>query len=608
MPSTSATSVSSRASLTLVPPSPVTDQIELEIRGGVENTTDVAIDYHVAFYWDEVDSATRVYQETVTVQPGQKRLVRHRVSTAQQAGQREVVMVVEGGAGESRVSRAMTVLDASVRTTGRIGGAWVGLYHWSETEGAPWNAELAQMTDEQWKELVRAMHEVGMNIVVLQEVFRHEAYVGQHDVTVENYPGLAFYPSELYPGRVPIAAHDPIEAILSEADRLGMHVFLGVGMFAWFDFGAESLSWHLRVADELWERYGDHDSFYGWYISEEIEGGLAAGAREEPALTRRHQEIVHFFDAFKQHVGRYAPDKPVMFATNAHHIDVGEHIYPALLANLDILCPFGFHRMPDGDTTGEVAAARLQKLCDEAGSHLWMDMEAFDFGPNGLIPRSVEGLVDDLTRFQNFEKILCYQFPGIMNAPWMTRQPGGPATVTLYEAYKTRLEEDRLAIRPIEHLALGSDYRLDSPPSENYPGVGGSPLTDGWVGTQNYRHRAWSGWLGETVDVTIELAGNESVRSVDIGFLEDSRSGIYLPGNVRVGLSSDGVAYEWFDAEVLPADDGANTPRRRTAKLVLEGVPARVVRIVATNAGVLPPGHPAAGNPSWTFVDEVVVR
>ena len=45
-----------------------------------------------------------------------------------------------------------------------------------------------------------------------------------------------------------IKADDPIEAILTEADRRNMNVFLGIGMFAWFDFTTESLEWHKRVA------------------------------------------------------------------------------------------------------------------------------------------------------------------------------------------------------------------------------------------------------------------------------------------------------------------------------------------------------------------------
>lgn len=83
------------------------------------------------------------------------------------------------------------------------------------------------------------------------------------------------------------------------------------------------------------------------------------------------------------------------------------------MEHLDILCPFGFARMPDGDLTGKEAANMLQKVCDEAKAHLWFDLEVFLFNPdNSLYPRPVEEIIRDLNLFDNFEKILCYQFPG----------------------------------------------------------------------------------------------------------------------------------------------------------------------------------------------------
>jgi len=593
--------------LTLIPPSPVTNRIQLEIRGSVHNTTEQEQEYEVGLYWDRIAPESRITGSRITVKPGQRRLVQHTTPTTAHSGDREIIMVAKGGEQKSQVSQSITVLDSKTRSPGRICGAWLGIYHWCDVEGAPWNEELKKMTDAQWKELVRAMHEVGMNIIVLQEVFRNEARVGEHDLTVENYPGLAFYPSELYPGRVPIAAKDPVEAILAEASRLGMHVFVAVGNFAWFDFGPESLRWHLRVADELWERYGHHESFYGWYISAEIEGGLSAGARDEPTMKLRHDQIVHFFSEFRRHVDQYAPDKPVMLATNSHGIDAGEHVYPGLLANLDILSPFGFHRMPAGDTTGEVAAARLQKLCDEAGSHLWMDMEIFDFGPNGLIPRSIDGLMDDLNRFPVFEKILCYQFPGLMNAPWMSRHPGGPTTVKLFNEYKERLETGRLVPVPVDHLANGLGYRLAHEPSPQYPGKEEFPLTDGWLGLANYQHSAWVGFEGEPLDLELDFPEPRKISEVEIGFLQDHASGIFLPSSVRVGISADGEQYQWFDAE--RSADGAERPIGRhayTAKF--EGVETKFLRVTTSSSGVVPDGHPAAGTKMWTFADELIIR
>jgi hypothetical protein len=289
------------------------------------------------------------------------------------------------------------------------------------------------MTDTDWRDLVRAMHATDQNLLVITMMFQNFTHRGRHKIPTEGYSGKAYYPSRLFPGRMPIASPDPLEAILAEADRLGMHVMPGVGIYAFFDYTPDSLAWHKKVAAELWERYGHHPSFYGWYVSEEKDGSL--GSAEE------RREIVEFFREFTAFARRLAPDKPVMLAPNCFHTRGAEPAYRQLLPHLDILCPFGFHRMPEGDRRGEETAALAQSLCDEAGCHLWMDLESFVFR-NGveLHPRPISGLVSDFTRFTNFEKTLHYQFPGLMSAPWMSRRPGGEAAVKLYNDYQQFLQ------------------------------------------------------------------------------------------------------------------------------------------------------------------------
>ena len=298
------------------------------------------------------------------------------------------------------------------------------------------------MTDNQWKELIRSMNKLEMNMVVIQEVFRNEEYVGKHTCTVDTYAGKAFYPSKLYPGRMDITAEDPIEAILSEADKLGMNVLMGVGMFAWFDFTPESLEWHKRIAKELWDMYGHHDSFYAFYVSEESGGGLDNWEQRPEMRKKRKDDIVNFFKEFKAYCSGFAPGKPVMLATNSFEIPNGMDTYPALLEHLDILCPFGFARMPEGDLTGKEAADLLQKACDEAKSHLWFDLEVFLFNPdNSLYPRPIGEIVRDLNLFDNFEKILCYQFPGVFNDPKMSIRVGEARTIDLFNGYMKYLKE-----------------------------------------------------------------------------------------------------------------------------------------------------------------------
>jgi|SRR5271157_1342075 len=112
-----------------------------------------------------------------------------------------------------------------------------------------------------------------------------------------------------------------------------------------------------------------------------------------------------------------------------------QDVWPLVLNHLDIVCLFAFQRMPEGDITGEQSAEIWQAVCDKAGAHLWMDMEAFLFQENALIPRPIAGLIQDLQRFPNFEKILCYQYSGIFNSPQARVQPGGSPTVVLYRDY-----------------------------------------------------------------------------------------------------------------------------------------------------------------------------
>lgn len=431
-----------KVSLTLIPPGKITNKVDLDIRGGVVNETDTRQTYHVSLYWDKEKKDALLYETVVTLPAGKSETVKVVIPTKERVGKHKVIFKVTNEGKDYRKTKEIEIMESDIRSIQQISGAWAGIYHWSEIEGKHWNQDIKKMTDDQWKELIRSMNKLEMNLVVVQEVFRNEEYVGKHTTTVDNYAGKAFYPSKLYPGRMDITADDPIEAILSEADKLGMNVLMGVGMFAWFDFTPESLEWHKRVAKELWDMYGHHESFYAFYVSEESGGGLDNWEQRPEMRKKRKDDIVNFFKEFKAYCNGFAPSKPVMLATNSFEVPNGMDTYPALLEHLDILCPFGFARMPEGDLTGKEAADMLQKACDEAKSHLWFDLEVFLFNPdNSLYPRPVEEIIRDLNLFDNFEKILCYQFPGVFNDPKMSIRVGEARTIDLFNGYMKYLKE-----------------------------------------------------------------------------------------------------------------------------------------------------------------------
>jgi len=578
-------------SLTLIPPSPVTDKITLEIRGAVWNRTGETRKFDVAVYSD----AEKLHQETVEIAPQSAAGIKFHWPTKGQAGDHKIILVAKSGDEIRKTVKPLKIIASKIRSTETIAGAWVGIYHWSEKEGRPWNADIKKMTDDDWRNLVRGMHGIGMDIINIQELFRNQVY-DRRIIEQGGYKGLAFYPSKLFPGRMPIAAKDPVEAILDEADKLGMNVFMGVGLYAWFDYSPGSLAWHKKVAKELWDMYGHHPSFYGWNLSEEGGGALANA-----------KDLIAFCRGFTGYVRTLAPDKPVLMARNTYALRGAEDIYRQVLPNVDILCSFCFHRMRARDRmTGEEAASLLQSLCDETGSHLWMDMEVFLFDKGGaLVPRPISGLLSDLKRFPNFEKILCYQYPGLLTAPDASIKLGGDPAVKLYQDYKKYLEGTLSEI--VSHAAVGKPVAYAAQCAPQYSGGGPGSLTDGLQATDNYRDGLWKGYAGVGLDATIDLGKPTDVSRLSAAFLRNIQGGIYLPPTVEYAVSDDGKEFRVV-ATVKPVCPNNDAIAIGKAEASLTNVRGRYVRLRAANAGTIPAGQPGAGTPAWLFVDEIMVN
>lgn len=424
--------------LTLIPPASVSDKVDLDIRAGITNDSGRNKSYCVRLFLD----GEEIHRTSLRVAGGEAACVKHRLETAGMSGVHEISLDVRRGNTTETISKQFEVIPSDIRSTKRIDGAYIGFYHWSDQEGKMWNPTIKTLTDGQWKEMIGSMNKLGMNIVIVQETWRNQHYVGKHSIEKDGYKGRAFYPSDLYDGRMPITAEDPLEAVLSQADEEGMNVFVGVGMYAWFDYTSGSLEWHKKVAKELWDKYSHHPSFYGFYVSEEGMGSLDCFEKNPDLKPVRQQEVLHFFEEFTSYCHSFAPDKPVMFSPNGWWVSKAKDLYPILLKNVDIITPFAFNRMPKGDFSGVEAVHFLQDCCDEAGAHLWLDLEAFLFDKDEkyLVPRPIEEIKGDLLMFDIFEKVVCYQYPGVFNDPSMSVCVGEPSTLELFRDYQDYLK------------------------------------------------------------------------------------------------------------------------------------------------------------------------
>jgi hexosaminidase len=86
--------------------------------------------------------------------------------------------------------------------------------------------------------------------------------------------------------------------------------------------------------------------------------------------------------------------------------------------------------------------------------------------------------------------------------------------------------------------------------------------------------------------------------------LQSEASWIYLPELIKLSYSDDGVSYFLISDNVSKSFGEEN----RLIKLDIKSFETRFVKIVLHPVNPIPPGFPGAGNTSWLFIDELIIR
>lgn len=335
--------------------------------------------------------------------------------------------------------------SSKVLSTRLLDGAFLDLYHFSDQEALFYpNSKLKNMTASDWDDQIRFMAQAGIRTGIIQALFFCNEYINHNaDETCDNYArfGEAFYPSEVYPRQFPFVqtGYDRVEAILSAADKYGVNIFLGVGMWAWFDYGDQSLCWHQRVTRELYAKYGHHKSLYSFYVAGEMAGDFFLSY---PPYYQKDivQKMARFFAGYKKlvHEELNAAHMPISFACNSFFWNLHASQWQQVLqAGVDVLLPFGMARKtPPGWET----LPSIIETSNKAGTRVWVDLEMFQEGPlnaNGtLVPKTGEEMIAEIRKYDSVENVAGYEFTGHMDHPTESRvHLGGDKAAQLYVEY-----------------------------------------------------------------------------------------------------------------------------------------------------------------------------
>ena len=100
-----------------------------------------------------------------------------------------------------------------------ISGTFFEIDHFSDTEGARYQADIRKLDESQWVQVVHDMHAIGIDTLVYQQCVdcRHG-----WDNT------FSYYKSQARP-MLPWIQGDPMSAIADACDELGMKIIYGIG-------------------------------------------------------------------------------------------------------------------------------------------------------------------------------------------------------------------------------------------------------------------------------------------------------------------------------------------------------------------------------------------
>lgn len=165
----------------------------------------------------------------------------------------------------------------------------------------------------------------------------------------------------------------------------------------------------------------------------------------------------------------------------------------------------------------------------------------------------------------------------------------------------------------LSHLAMGAKITLNTQYSTYkaiYSGGGPDALIDGQLGSNaTYADGHWQGYWGDSIDAVIDFGKPTEINEVTMRFMQNTFDWILSPTNIKAYTSSDGehwtsVADKQFTMD--PRETGMRL-KRYTVQMP-SNTSTRYLRIIVPNPGPLPSWHPAPGQPSYLFIDEIVIK
>ena len=148
--------------------------------------------------------------------------------------------------------------------------------------------------------------------------------------------------------------------------------------------------------------------------------------------------------------------------------------------------------------------------------------------------------------------------------------------------------------------------QVQSKAHDQYSAGGPHALIDGLRGQENFRLGGWLGYQGQDFTAVVDLGESRRIQRLAAGFCQHADSWIMMPRSVDFWTSENGRDFRHAGTVRHHVSENNLSPNRVDMELKTRAR-ARYVKVTAKAFGPLPQWHAGAGQPSYIFVDEIMI-
>ena len=144
-------------------------------------------------------------------------------------------------------------------------------------------------------------------------------------------------------------------------------------------------------------------------------------------------------------------------------------------------------------------------------------------------------------------------------------------------------------------------------PNHAYQGNSPQELVNGLLGNTSFHSGRWVGFVGNDMDIIIDLQHRMPIKSVSVRTLTEQSNWIFPDRGVSLCVSDDGIHFrEVYKDRKDPMSEGkAAAVHRQT--ITLQNVKGRYLQVKMLSEHQIPQWHYGKGNAGFLFVDEIAV-